>query len=56
MTKHKPSKRAIDSLNSIIGRLEDWQHRYPDISNQAEPGKRELLRAIDRLEQQQEAA
>lgn len=53
--KRKPTKRQIDSLSSIIGRLADWQYRYHDDYNEVESGKRALLEAVSRLEQAKEA-
>ena len=54
MKRSKPTQRQIDSLNGIIGRLSDWQYRFPDDFNEVESAKRELLAAVDRLERQRQ--
>jgi hypothetical protein len=56
MTKQrKPTKREIDSLESIIGRLEHWQYTYPERANWVASGKRQLMEAVSQMEKEREA-
>lgn len=52
--QRKPTKREIDSLKSIIGRLEHWQHTYPERANWVASGKRQLMDAVRQMEKERE--
>ncbi len=56
MPRRTVSKRAIKSLESIIGRLERWQHQFPtaDPEDNASRAKSELMRLLRESEHRHE--
>ena len=58
MTKRKPTKRTIESLDKFAGMLEAWQHRpeNAEFVDYAQKAKDEIMDAVRKLRDMRESA